>query len=246
MNAGTIRGGEILRGMCVESAPVRVGRGMRTGAAIDAPSGSPDPQELATRQGYEEGLQLGRTEGMSAGREEGLHKGRAEAAAQVACAVREAVAAAIEPLHQREAEMRAMLRALSDAMEPCRAVAEDDMVDLCFATICRVLGELAVRPETVRLHLAYLLSLLAARRTAVLHVHPQDAALLEQTAFAAGPIQAGGMATWVPDPQVELGGCIVNAGSNSLDGRLETTVESLKAALLDARARRSVFVEDGA
>lgn len=238
MSAGIARGGEILRGMLVESAPVRVGRIMHTAAAATRIEQIPDPHAAALLAGYEEGLRRGHAEGIATGREEGLELGRAKAAVESASAVRQAVAAAVETVQQQEGALRSLLRSLSAAMPACVDAAEDETVDLCFATICRVVGGVAVEPATVRLHLQHVLALAAPHRAAMLHVHPQDAELLEHAALVAGPVRPGQLPLCVADANVTLGGCIVHAGAKSLDARLETTMESFRAALLQARALR--------
>jgi flagellar assembly protein FliH len=232
--------------MFVEASAVRINRPTRPTVPVEPVLCRAELKEQALRDGYQEGVAQGRAEGLRAGHEEGLEKGRADAAMQAESAIRQAIAAADAATQQQEAQLRELLRTLSAAAHECRTAAEDEMVALCFDTICRVLGEVAVQPETVRLHLAQALAMVRSQPAVVLHVHPQDAVLLQEAALSPGPVQPGRLVEWMADPQVSLGGCIVEAGSSSLDVRLETTVESLKSALRLARARRAASAKAAA
>ena len=217
--------GDILRGMEVERQPLRVGRARAPIPQIQV-SAAPVPQVdgacLAELQRVAE----------RAGYEEGHRKGLADAALQAATAVEQAVAKALVPLQRRQEQLDALFASLAAAKDDCLRAAEEDMVALCFDTVCRIVGNSGVQPETVRSLLRDQAARVAKDAGTVLHVHPQDAELLQDHAGTPGAVR------YVADPEVALGGCIVRQSGGAIDARLETMLAACKEALLSARAMR--------
>ena len=219
--------GEILRGMHVEVQPLRVGR-------LPVPPPEPDlsppsPAEEARREREEAALRQARMDAERAGHEEGLRKGRAEAAAQSQAAVAQAIAKAQAELQVQRQQFALLRGSMVQAAEDALRVAEDDMVALCFETICRIVGERALEPDAVRAQVRALIARLEHPSSAVLHLHPKDVELLQQD---------GGMRV-VPDADVALGGCIVQHAHGGIEARLETLLANCKEALLATRRRRA-------
>lgn len=229
---------EVFRGMQLEAAPLRLARVASAPPAATGtpqPAASPQPPAAdAFRQAFEQGLREGREAGLRAGHEEGLRQGRAAAAAEVDAAVQQAVDAALQPLQQEHAALQELARGLAGASRQAAQLAQDEIVALCFETTCRLVGEAAVQPQAVRALVTRLIAGQADAQSLVLHLHPQDAALMEQGAVAAGtalPVPCR------PDPEVALGGCLLRTPRGGLDARLETSLGACKEALLAARAR---------
>lgn len=198
-------------------------------AAGDLPPA--DPAASAARSGYEEGLRSGREEGLRLGYEDGRKQGlqAAQAAAQEAERMREREVAQAE--EQRAQELRSVSSALQQALQAVAAKSEDDMVQLCFETITRVIGEAAQHRESVRAQVRALLSQWLGAPPIAVHLHPGDLALLRE----------GGAAPGVPcvaDPQVEAGGCIVRGTQGALDARLDRVLDAVRQTLLAARGVR--------
>lgn len=136
------------------------------------------------------------------------------------------------PLDEQREHFAALSAALVRSKAAVLADAEDAMVELAFAAVCKVVGEHAasaagvaamVRQHSARRH---------EREQVVVRLHPDDFALL----------QAGeeGLADHCrADAGIELGGCIVDSGSGSLDARLETQLTGLRDTLLTVRAERA-------
>ncbi|HET8748746.1 MAG TPA: FliH/SctL family protein [Ramlibacter sp.] len=184
--------------------------------------------EAGRREGYEEGLRQGHEEGVHAGRAEGLREGRAQGAEEIRQATQRAVAEAELRSKAQHERLQCVAQHAHDAMADLLWSAQDDMVALCYETLCRIVGEHAVQPAFVRAQLAHVLAQHGAAEV-VLHFHPQDAELLQ-----SGPGTARFKA--VPDPEVALGGCILKTASGALDARLETMLQACKEALSEARA----------
>jgi flagellar biosynthesis/type III secretory pathway protein FliH len=112
------------------------------------------------------------------------------------------------------------------------ADAEDGVVELAFAALCRILGEQAATREGVLAMVARCAAGAGEREQVGVRLHPDDFALLGEA--AAHPARVS------PDPGIVLGGCIVDSSTGALDARLETQLARLAETLLAVRtARRS-------
>lgn len=261
--AGAVRpGGEILRELALHREPRPLPRRSahpRRGAALDGaaatapPVGAPSAEELAATR-YQDGYRAGFADaeaaaaaaqqravdggyvaGFERGAAEGREQGRAEGALEARAAVEREAAARLARLDHLLASLPEELRRRLDA-------AEDEMVALCHAVVCRILGEELVRREgvaaCVRQAVREATGAAAvdggATAALALHLHPRDLAALQAD---------GGLAAWlagraaqvrfVGDDRVQLGGCLVRVGGEGiLDARLETQLASLRALLL--------------
>jgi flagellar assembly protein FliH len=229
--------GDILRGMQVEDLPLRLGR--RAAPAMPQVAAPAPDEDAAARERLAAMERRAREEGTRAGHEEGLRRGLAEAEARTRSALEQAKAQALAPLEEERKRWSSLLAALEQARADSLLAAEDDAVALCYELLCRFLGAAAPPPEALRAQWQALCAGQAGEAAAVLHVHPQDAALLD--AAEAGSRAAGDDGSrirWVADPQVALGGCIVRGSAGGIDARLETMLTACKDALLVVRAAR--------
>jgi flagellar assembly protein FliH len=236
MSSGSSNAPEVLRGIRFDSAPLRLGRARASGASAPAAQALVDEAEedQALRQAHAQALRQGREqgheEGLRAGRAEGLREGRAQAAEEVRQAVQRALAQAEAQWNDEHERLGRIAQHAQAAVADLLWSAQDEMVVLCHETLCRVVGASAVQPAFVRAQLAHLLAQHGAPDV-VLHVHPQDAELLQRPGSGAVPV--------IGDAQVALGGCILKSTSGALDARLDAILEACKAALLEARASGS-------
>jgi flagellar assembly protein FliH len=232
-------GTEVLRGMHIEPVPLS----LRRRAAVQSIASQPaDAQtavraeEAALRQRYEEAERAGHEQGTRAGYEAGLRKGMAAAAAQADAAVEKAVAQATDDLRGQHRTLSSLAQALQRSANAALLAAEDEMVALCFETICRVVGAAAAQPDLVRDHLRSLAASAAGGGPVAMHVHPGDAAQLANLDEAEAPTPR---IDWIADPAVRHGGCLVRAKRGGLDARLETMLSACRQSLLAVRAQRS-------
>lgn len=176
--------------------------------------------EAICEQARAEGLEEGRAEGFEAGRQEGfeqgLQQGLAEGQSRIDAQL-EQLKAILEtlqrPLARQSAELEAQLVAM--VTELARAV---------------VGAELASRPERLLASVQEALACLPPNGdTPVLRLHPDDCALLADTAAREG---------WelVEDASLTPGGCFLDAGSAhvdvSVENRFAQVAEQLHARLL--------------
>lgn len=247
VSSRTVEVGQVLRGLPIALAAWRLPRNVPLETQSEATglaAPSPSAQEEAVRLGFEEGLRRGREEGLRSGHEEGLRQGRAEAAAETSAARERAIAEAAAPLEAERGRISKLAASMESALVECLEVGEDEMVALCFDTVCRVIGATALQPEALRAHMSHLLSLCKATPPLAVHVHPEDAFLLRRFAISE-PIPASAIA-WIPDPEVMLGGCIAKSTHGKLDLRLETMLSACKSALLATRAQHRADAVTGA
>lgn len=228
-----VRAGNVLRGMDVESAAVRIGRVCAAPRDLSVAARSLETDESLLRQRVEEEVARVRDQAERQGYEAGLCEGRRAADLQAASARKQAAAAADAALAAGRTSVDALLRSLAAAREELLRASEEDMVALCFEVLCRLLGELAPRPDTVRAQIRDAVDRLPEGEDLAIHVHPADADLLGTTAHAAAP-----RCRWVSDPAVELGGCIVKHAGGGLDMRLETALALCRDALVEQHRRR--------
>jgi flagellar assembly protein FliH len=198
----------------------------------------------ARRQGYEEGFAKGAAEARAQSAEEArqLATRTAERSARESqeCAQRMALelteTSNAQARAQREA-LDALLSALPDQIEARLEAVQDDMLELCFETVCRVLGDAAVQPDAVRAHLRHAAQGLRGRRLVAIHLHPDDLAAARHEATDSGAEQlASGEIQWVADPTIVSGGCILQSPQGGLDARFDSQLRALRDMLLRSRA----------
>ena len=209
-------------------------QGHATMALPTAPVARVDAETL--RRGYMEGLAQGRAEAAEEARQAAMRADQAfkkrlqelEAQAQqLRQEQRQKDLAALESQQQR---VIALLTAVPAQIQARIDGAEDDLVALCFESVCRILGPAAVTAEGVRAQVAQARKGLQGQLVAV-HLHPDDLAMLR-----AGADNGDAAVQWVADPAVGIGGCILQSQQGGLDARLETQLRTLAELLTQARA----------
>lgn len=210
-------------------------RGFRAGyVAGEAAQKSASEATLESRQraGFEQGLKEGKKQGLSEGHQAGL-----QAAERDARAAREESSARLRRIDQ-------MLAALPREMERRLALAEEEMVALCHAVVCRMLGEHLLTRDGVA-HYVRQAVVEASGRMGVhgagrggtaIHLDPRDLSAMEKDEeLATWMRQLGsspGGVLWVADDKVGPGGCVLHSAEGSLDARLETQMAALRQLLL--------------
>lgn len=153
------------------------------------------------------------------GRQRGLQEGRAAGAEEVH-----------RSAEAELARIRAIATGLQGALDTGIRGIEDVAVAIAFEAVCKMLGSAAASPDGIRALVREAVTHAAGARQVTVRLHQADLATLR----AAGGVESA--AKWVEDKSVELGGCVVETDGGTLDARLETQVERLRATLLAARA----------
>lgn len=152
-------------------------------------------------------------------RQRGLELGRAAAEQEVA-----------EQLAARSERITAVLNAVQQERRAALEQHEDMLVEIVFAAVCRLLGAAAASRSAVA---SMVHSLTAQEREpgqVRVRLHPQDLATLE----APGGLLDARLSL-LPDPSIELGGCLIDSPRGTLDARLELQLERLREELLAVR-----------
>jgi flagellar assembly protein FliH len=153
--------------------------------------------------------------GMESGEKKGLEQGERMA--------REQLQGQIE-------RVQAVLAQVSQARAKLMDEAEDALVEIAFAAVCRILGEDGADQATLQRVVRETMSATREREQLVVRLHPDDAAWLEIDGAPDVRVSA--------DHGIALGGCMIDSASGTLDARFETQLALLAAALKTARAER--------
>jgi flagellar assembly protein FliH len=134
-------------------------------------------------------------------------------------------------LDEETERLRALAGSLRDALEQGIAGAEDAMVEVAFAAVCKVVGEAASREDGVRAIVREAMRQVHAKEGLVVRVSAADHALL----CAHGSLGEGAKVELAADERVGPGGCLIETSGGTLDARLEVQLRQLLAALVRAR-----------
>lgn len=201
-------------------------------------------------EGYEEGLQEGRRLAL-----ENVEQ-RAQSLAQEM--VRKALDEAQQTTRKQQSELQAQMQERVRHVEALNRLttqigvewlrylesAEDDMLDLAFDALCRIMGDHLTSKEGVRAVLQKALQAWHGRHPLSVHVHPDDLELLQGDVVTLDLLSSRGFDAqrqtlrWVADTKVRLGGCLIQAAEGALDARLERQMEALASRLVETRASR--------
>jgi flagellar assembly protein FliH len=168
------------------------------------------------KQEAETARELGRQRGMQEGRATGTEEARREAEAELS-------------------RIRSIAGKLQGALDAGIEGLEDVAVEIAFEAVCKMLGSAAVSREGMRALVQEAAGRVAGAERVTVRLHPGDMAAL-QTAGALDTVLAPQQSVhWAADKSIALGGCLIETDGGTLDARLETQVERLRAALLAAR-----------
>lgn len=182
---------------------------------------------IGSEAGYQAGYQAGYDAGQHAAREQVAQEAEAERQAREA---RETAWLAVQETTLREtvAALEGIAQALADPLAATVDALEPELLALT-ATLARrvIMEELSLRPELIQGVLRQALAQLPSRHHPVrVHVHPDEQATLAAYADASGE-----NLTWVADPAIERGGCLLDSGPSridaSLDARLRQAIDAI-------------------
>lgn len=180
--------------------------------------------------------------------DDGLRKSRVEIEQKFEIEKRSFQEDSLQRLQEKIHSLESMAMKLPKEVGQQLGGVEDAMVELCFAAICKFVGENAVDIKGIAAIVNHQIKEFVSAPVE-LHVHPQDWAFIEETrklkalAPAASELLLNARVTWVPDNRVELGGVIIRSRDASLDARLETMLVALKNALVRTRDEKARFVQ---
>lgn len=145
----------------------------------------------------------------------------------------EGAAAGRELLAEQAGRLSSVAAQLGRVRQDQVDAAEDDMVAIAFAAICRMLGDAHATADGVRQLVRQAIGSANEGGSLVIHLHPDDLDLLK----ADTPDST--LVDMVADDSVALGGCRIVSNKGTLDARVETQLELLAQTLLKVRAERA-------
>ncbi|MFZ6646133.1 FliH/SctL family protein [Undibacterium sp. TJN25] len=140
--------------------------------------------------------------------------------------------AAIEKLQH----LTTIASSLIDTRKMILDEAEDAVVEIAYAAICKMLGETAATRQGVVGAVAQTAKSFQQNEDLVVRLHPADFEMISALSGEAGIPSVDTRWELAVDASIELGGCIVDGSSGTLDARLETQMQTLREALLKVRA----------
>jgi flagellar assembly protein FliH len=161
-------------------------------------------------------------------REEGFAAGHAEANNRLDVEYQQKLQSVQEVLH-----------ALSTELQKLVLQAEDSIVETVYAAVVRIIGDQLIEPEGIVALVKHVSAQLVRPENFIVRLAPEDYELITAGSGRISLSQdESAKLKVVPDTRIELGGCILESATGSLDARLEVQLQRLKDVLLDSRARR--------
>ena len=196
---------------------------------VDLRSGIPVPPQIlaeATAAAHAAGFAAGWAQGQ---RDSEVHTQALHA--QLEAEAQEVLAAQQQALRRAAAGLAAAAAALEREVVASATELEDQLLTSAFEIAQAVLGrELELASEPGRDALLRALALAPANRPVVVRVSPADHAAL--TAAGGLPPEAMGRElTLVPDPQMRSGDALASCDATSIDARIATALDRVKAVL---------------
>jgi flagellar biosynthesis/type III secretory pathway protein FliH len=164
-----------------------------------------------------------RQDAAEAGRESGYQAGREEGRAELA---------------RQTAHLNELIERISKAQEEKLTTAEEEIVEVVFASVAKILGETLVSVDAVIAAVRQSIQQLVTRDRLSIHLSPEDKKLLDKVASEREEMLFGNGVEIVADERIELGGCILQSMTGGLDARLEVQMQQLRECLLSVAERR--------
>lgn len=131
-----------------------------------------------------------------------------------------------------------VVEALQGAREDVFRTMEDDIVALAFEAIVRILGPAPITRLIVEQMVRELFASGDYQDPITVRVSSEDYELLVAEPAIVELEDRRAAIKLVEDARLKLGGCIIETARGALDARIETQLERLRSALLDARASK--------
>jgi len=133
---------------------------------------------------------------------------------------------------EQAARLLSLLEQLPVARAQTLEQAEDAIVEIVFEAVCRILGSEAAGHAAVYHAVTESASRVHAGEPLTVALHPDDLLAIQTAGRMPENVKL------VSSPALALGGCMIDSSTGTLDARLETQIELLRASLLRVRAAR--------
>ncbi len=147
-------------------------------------------------------------------------------------------------------EQESQLEALAAVVRSARTRLEEGIGDLAdvgaeivFEAVCKVFGQTLAEREGIIAAVREAVRRARDRSQLIVRVSPADFDVIRDNRDKILEGREAGQVEIAADDRVELGGCLLETPSGSLDGRLEVQLANFRRILLEAKSRR--INEDG-
>lgn len=149
------------------------------------------------------------------------------------------VAEAHEAHREKIAQFAKLIESAGHAFTADLDGLEDIAVGIAFAAVCKILGRTLSSVEGVRAVVGEVVKQAKESEKLLVRLAPGDFYLLLQQKADQAAERPSANIELIPDERVAMGGCILETSGGSLDGRIETQIDALRAVLLQARRERT-------
>ncbi len=129
-----------------------------------------------------------------------------------------------------------LLESIAQKRDDLLEVLEDDLVELAFEAAALVIGDAGVQRDLVVETVRRVLAQRSDAHIVVVRIAPADLKLVAESESGA-TLGLGSRIRLLGDPEIALGGCVIDTGQGTLDARLELLLAKLRSALLEARSK---------
>ena len=143
-----------------------------------------------------------------------------------------------EEFKQQFEVMDRLSKNLSDRLENLIMESEDLIVETIYAGVVKIVGDALVEPENISKLVKHIAGQLIRPGEFVVKLSQADYELVKDYRPELLEEVVPSHVKIISDSNIELGGCILESASGSLDARLETQLKRLKEILLEGRAKR--------
>ncbi|MES9990000.1 MAG: FliH/SctL family protein [Candidatus Thiodiazotropha endolucinida] len=164
-----------------------------------------------------------RQDAADAGRESGYQAGREEGRAE---------------LTRQAAHLGELVDQITRAHQERLLAAEEEIVEVVFASVAKILGETLVGADAVIAVVRQSIKQLVTRDRLAIHLSAEDKRLLDEAAVEKDEALFGNGVEIIADERIELGGCLLQSMTGGLDARLEVQMQQLRECLLSVANRR--------
>ncbi|NJN92620.1 MAG: hypothetical protein HC875_00330 [Anaerolineales bacterium] len=126
-----------------------------------------------------------------------------------------------------------LAQSATEAYDQFLQKSQGELGQLAVAIAKKIMGkELTLNPKAVTDIVAQALQAASIRGACCIRLNPKDYEIVEPYWNAIPSLQPSGK-TWelVPDPNIQLGGCIIEANGGTIDAQIGTQLEQIEAAL---------------
>lgn len=146
-------------------------------------------------------------------------------------------------LEKKVAELTSLIESISNTRKDMLILAEDDIAEVVFSTVTKVLGEVLIEPEFVISAIKQSIKQIVSKDHITICLSPTDKKTLESLPNELLGKNFGRGVQLVEDERIETGGCIIQTPTGGLDARLDIQMQIFRDCILDIATRRKTELQ---